>query len=101
MGMSRHTMTGPDGRKHTITGPSDATEQEVAEAIQYQLDQQEKNLQQTPETNIQKEDPLAGDDSAFRRVSDVGIDLAKGAVGLVILSIASTSRLTRAEIVLL
>ena len=39
--------------------------------------------QPQPDRPLQKEDPLAGDDSAFRRVSDVGIDLAKGAVGLV------------------
>jgi hypothetical protein len=46
------------------------------------IEEFEKNFLVKPTPPLEK-DPLAGDDSALRRVSDVGIDLLKGGLGVV------------------
>ena len=66
----QYKLRGPDGVIHTLEGPVGASDRQIQEALVYQLNQQEK-------------DPLAGDDSALRRVSDIGIDVGKGVIGVV------------------
>ena len=53
----QYKLQGPDGVIHTIEGPVGASERQVQEAIVYQLNQREKNLQQTPETPSPKLPP--------------------------------------------